>query len=74
MEQNMVQGLSTHFGGLYIYIQVGYNLLLSGEIVQPLGADNSFKFAIFAVCRIVRIKVGHGSGSNQFKYKYSFYF
>ena len=66
VEQHMVQRLPTEFSRLYINTQIGYNLLLTGKVIQPLRADNSVKFIIFALCCIVRIEFVHiGSDSIQ---------
>ena len=59
MEQDMVQGFTTKLGSLDIDSKIGYNLLLTGKIVQPLRADNSVKFIIFALYCIVRIEFVH---------------
>ena len=59
MEQNMVQGLSTQFGSLYINGKVGDNFFLAGKILQLLRADNSVKFIIFALYCVVWIEFVH---------------
>ena len=59
VEQNMVQGLSAQFGGLYINGKVGDNFFLAGKIPQLLRADNSVKFIIFALYCVVWIEFVH---------------
>ena len=41
MKKNMVKGFAPHLCGAYIYIEIGYYLTLSGEVIQLLRPDNS---------------------------------
>ena len=41
VKEHVVKGFAPHLGRLHIDVQIGHYLLLSGEIFQPLRADNS---------------------------------
>ena len=60
VEQRVVQCLTAHLGGFDIDFQVRDYFLLSGEIIQLLGADNSVQFIIFAVGCAARVEFAHG--------------
>ena len=59
VKEHVVKGFAPHLGSLHIDVQIGHYLLLSGEIFQPLRADNSVQILIFAGVCAVRIKFCH---------------
>ena len=59
VEQDMIQGLPSHFGRFDINIEIRHYLLLASEIFQFPRADNSVQILIFVSVCVARIEVCH---------------
>ena len=59
MEKTVVQCLASHLGRSHKYLEVGYDLVLSCEVFEVLGTDNSIQFIIFALIDVMGIEICH---------------
>ena len=57
VEEHVIKGLPSHFGRLYEYLEVGYYLLLTGELGEVLWPYNSVQFIIFAGIDVVWVEL-----------------
>ena len=65
VEKRVIQGFTPHLCRLYIDMEVGNYLPLTGECTKFLGTDNSIQILIFAVGCFARVKFAHCHSSSK---------